>query len=197
LTAAIVDLACARNRSLLLLLLLVGVGLTLGACGGSHATSTSHAQIVPKVSKARPEVAGSGPCRISRVAASEPRTPLVPGAPSEMVLCRVAGLPLHPARELLKTAHVQDRPVLERLTRQFNELPPPPKGVTACPSDNGSQIEVAVRYAHRPPMLIDVSLSGCRDVRRGTVTRTALGASGQWLITDLEELIGPVVIPIG
>jgi hypothetical protein len=176
----------ARHRSVACI---IGIGLTLGACGGTHAAVMRRAPVERRTTTARTEAVGSGPCRISRVAASEPGGQLVPGTPGAMTLCRYAGLPYRLGQRLVGFAYVRRESVVERLTRELDALPPVPEGTFACPDDNGSEAAVVLRYAHKRPMLIEIRLTGCPDAVRGAIRRWGLGPPGARLISDLERLI--------
>ena len=173
----------ARQRSVACI---IGIGLTLSACGGTHA-AVRGAPVERRTTTARTEVVGSGPCRISRVAASEPAGQLVPGTPRAMTLCRYAGL-VYRSR-LVGFAYVRRDSVIERLTRELNALPPVPEGTFNCPNGNGSEAAVVLRYAHERPMLIKIQLSGCPVAVRGAISRWGLGPPGEQLISDLERLM--------
>ena len=106
-----------------------------------------------------------------------------------MTLCRYAGLPYRPGQRLVGFAYVRRESVIERLTRELNALPPVPEGTFSCPSDNGSEAAVALRYAHERPMLIKIGLTGCPEAVRGAISRWGLGPPGARLISDVERLI--------
>jgi hypothetical protein len=164
---------------------IVSAVLALGACGGARAAPTSDNRAT---TVAQSEPASPRPCRNLRVAASEPAGQLVPDTPSAMLLCRYAGIGI--GRQDITSSYVRRAPVIARLTREFNELPPLPARWASfkCPNDYGSRVEVVLTYAHRRPLLVGVSLSGCPMAARGKIRRWALGPTWEPLLTDLEKL---------
>ena len=177
----------ARHRSVACI---IGIGVTLGGCGGTRGAVMRRAPVERRTTTVRAEEVGSGPCRISRVAASEPGGQLVPGTPRAMTLCRHAGLPYRRGQKLLGFTYIDRESVIERLTRELNALPPVPDGTFACPSDDRAELAVVLRYAHERPLLIEIQLGGCPVADRGAITRWGLGPPGERLfISDLERLI--------
>lgn len=103
------------------------------------------------------------------------RARLAPRGARSIQLCRYSGLNAHPALALDRMRLLRTPPVLERLTRQLDLLPAPPRGPVACPSDDESQIVLTLRYPDGHAVPVDLELTGCRMVTNGTVLRTASG----------------------
>jgi hypothetical protein len=77
--------------------------------------------------------------------------------------------------------------VIRQLVAALDALPAAPRGPTACPADDGSQILVIASYRDRPTETVNVGLTGCQVVRRGSVVRWALPSRGA-VIQRLEAL---------
>jgi hypothetical protein len=97
---------------------------------------------------------------------------IVPGGAIALRLCRYYGFgagrqtPKSQARagELQDQAVIRSQTVLEGLTLEFKELIAAPKGPISCPFDEGAELYVVFSYAHAKPVILHVSLSGCRFV---------------------------------
>jgi hypothetical protein len=59
---------------------------------------------------------------------------------------------------------VGNRDLLESLTLEFKELEAAPKGPISCPADEGAELFVVFHYRAAEPVVLRVSLSGCRFV---------------------------------
>lgn len=114
---------------------------------------------------------------------------IVPGGATSLRLCRYYGFgefgkqtPKTQARagQLQEQAVVDSRPVIEGLTLEFRELNAPPLGPIHCPADEGAELYAVFFYPHAKPVILRVSLSGCRFVV-GAVPRA------RWLNSSLEH----------
>lgn len=146
---------------------------------------------------------GAG-ARPARCAAKTPRqiapnswapaqTQLAPAGPTAVRLCRYSGLNDHPKLRLVRTLERTDAALLTKLVREFDALPPPPLGVTACPVDLGDEIVAHLAYPGGHAVTISVGLSGCHAVTNGDLPRSASGFGtpptfGPQLISRLKRL---------
>jgi hypothetical protein len=109
-------------------------------------------------------------CTASSSAARSAHSPstFVPAHPTSMLLCHYGPLP---QRLLLGSRRVTSAVLLRRITRRLNALPAMPREPIACPADNGAVVVIHAFYAHAPARIIDVQLSGCEIVSRGSLLR--------------------------
>jgi hypothetical protein len=112
---------------------------------------------------------------------------LLPGIPCEIVLTRYAGLPASPGIQLIGRADVRGAYLLRQLTMELNALRPSSSS-NVCPNDDGSEIKAVVEYAHRQTRRLTVGLSGCAEVQQGSLSRSALGRTGERLLKQLVRL---------
>jgi hypothetical protein len=87
---------------------------------------------------------------------------IVPGEPDRLLLCRYLGLN-HGTRSdtLLRRRSVTNPSIVDSITEEFNDLRPFPKGTFACPNDDGSRTYAFFHYATEPPVVVEVSFTGC------------------------------------
>jgi hypothetical protein len=135
------------------------------------------------------------PVRVPAQSWPPARRALAPIGASAIRLCRYSGLNARPRLALVSSRLVDSRRVVGRLVRDFDRLPRPARGVTACPDDDGSLIVALLVYPAGRVLTISVSLTGCEEVTNGRVNRTAEGfgsprAFGRQLIVELERLVG-------
>lgn len=100
------------------------------------------------------------------------RKAIVPAGATSLRICRYWGFGNEQGKQTPKTqaragklndqAVVKNRPLLEGLTDEFKELEPAPKGPISCPADDGTDLYAIFSYPHAEPVVISVSLSGCR-----------------------------------
>src|SRR5271166_1225896 len=171
----------------------LAVCAALGACGDTHAQSTSSVSVRRVTLPAQPPAVVTqvppGPCHAPKnVTAANGE--LVPGTPCVIVLSRYRGLPARPGTQLVARVELRRASLLRRLTSEFDALRPMPPGNYACPDDNGSEIKAILKYPHQQSLQMDIALSGCRDVARGPVGRWATQPPGEQLLTQLERLVG-------
>jgi hypothetical protein len=117
------------------------------------------------------------------------RKAIVPAGATSLRICRYYGsgylgkqTPKTQARagELQDRAVVNGRDLLESLTLEFKELEAAPKGPISCPADEGAELYAVFSYRDAKPVILDVSLSGCRFVGNGH-------ARARWLSSSLEK----------
>ncbi len=104
------------------------------------------------------------------------RKALVPAGATAVRICRYYGFgagrqtPKTQARagELQDGALVRGRDLLESLTLEFKELEAAPKGSISCPEDEGARLYAVFSYPSAKPVVLGVSLSGCRFVYGAT-----------------------------
>lgn len=166
----------------------LAVCAALGACGDTHAQSSSsvsvHRVTLPAQSPAVVRQVPPGRCHSPKnVTAGNGE--LVPGTPCVVVLSRYRGLPAR----LVARVELRRASLLRRLTSEFDALRPMPPGAYACPDDNGSEIKAILRYPRQQSLQMDIALSGCRAVARGPVGRWAMQPPGEQLLTQLERLV--------
>lgn len=114
---------------------------------------------------------------------------LVPQGAVAVLLCRYQGLNPPATAHHLERAHLITAAArVGQLTTAFNALPRA-AGVYHCPMDDGSEITATFRYRHALPAAVAVGLTGCRTVSRGNIVRTASGAAGSRLISQLSALV--------
>lgn len=53
------------------------------------------------------------------------------------------------------------------ISEEFNHLRPFPKGTFACPSDDGSRTYAFFHYEDEPPVVVEVSFTGCWAASNG------------------------------
>ena len=112
--------------------------------------------------------------------------PVLSGGVAAMRLCRYGTLP---ARRLEAQHLTRSHKLIADLYTQLNALLPVPAGPTSCPSDNGSEIVLLVRYRSGRSARVTIALTGCRTVTRGRVARSAeFSPGGPALLARLERL---------
>lgn len=62
---------------------------------------------------------------------------------------------------LLRRRLVTNLSVVRSISEEFDDLRPFPKGTFACPNDDGSRTYAFFHYEGEPPVVIEVSLTGC------------------------------------
>jgi hypothetical protein len=164
----------------------VGVCVALSACGAAG-KSSRHDHIGHMETVALATRAPSKHC-IALTAARLERE-LVPNTPCMIVLTRYAGLPAQIGAQVVGRVKLQSPSLLQSLTSEFDALPFLSEGVRNCPSDRGSEIVADLKYPHYQYLQLTITLTGCSTARRGPVTRSALGRSGEKLIGRLERLL--------
>jgi hypothetical protein len=97
---------------------------------------------------------------------------IVPTGATSLRICRYWGFGNESGKQTPKTqaragtlndqAEVKNRALLEGLTYEFKELNPAPKGSISCPFDDGTELYAIFFYPHAEPVIVHVSLSGCR-----------------------------------
>ena len=101
------------------------------------------------------------------------RHAIVPAGAISMRICRYYGFgefarqtPKTQARvgKLQDQAVVNGRDLLESLALEFKELEAAPKGAVSCPADEGAELYAVFFYRSAKPVILHVSLSGCRFV---------------------------------
>jgi hypothetical protein len=122
------------------------------------------------------------------------RRTLAPAGASSILLCRYGGLNARPPLTLDRMRLLRAPGLIKELIRQLDRLPAPPKGPTACPADDGSQIVALLGYSGGRTVPVSIGLSGCETVTNGTVARTAFGfgsppAFGPQLLRHLKRLL--------
>jgi hypothetical protein len=169
------------------------VRITRGMSGTSSATLSVLATIALVVAwtdsvgarPLRPAAAARTPCARSASAAS--RSPLVPGRPTALLLCRYGSI--DSGQRLRRWAYVTDPGQVRLVVAQLNALPPIAPGVYACPNGDGEEIVVVPLSRGRRAAAVHVGLSACRTVSRGGEGRSAAGAAGERLDATLETLL--------
>ena len=117
---------------------------------------------------------------------SAARKHLVPRGAHALRLCRYS-----PMLSPRSTALIRDRRAIDRLTPEFNALPP--LGLqTDCPVPHALPMIVAVFYYPRGRyrVRVEMSLVGCMQVGNGYVaTKTLNGAAGSSLLQDIGQFV--------
>lgn len=87
---------------------------------------------------------------------------IVPGEPDRLLICRYLGLN-HGVRSdtLLRGRWVTNLSVVRSVSAEFDDLRPFPKGAFACPNDDGSRTYAFFDYEDEPPVVVEVSFTGC------------------------------------
>jgi hypothetical protein len=95
---------------------------------------------------------------------------VVPGGPTEILVCRYSGLGAKPsspgAFRLISHHLITDTAVVRPIAQELNHLKPA-GGPTACPADNDTAIIAFFRYRNASTNPVTVGLSGCRLVTNG------------------------------
>lgn len=163
----------------------------VAACGSS-ATTTAGRPMTEAATRlaCSPRVLASLP--FERWSAARHR--LAPPGASAIRLCRYSGLNVHPRLTLVSSRLIEGSGLVRELVSEFDRLPAPPAGATACPGDDGSQIAALLSYRGGHVVTITVGLTGCDEVSNGSVQRTAEGFGspppfGPQLIAQLEGLV--------
>lgn len=122
------------------------------------------------------------------------RTSLAPRGATSIQLCRYSGLNARPPLTLDRMRLLRASDLNATLIGQFDRLPAPPRGATACPADDLSQVVALLAYPHGRTVPVSVGLTGCRSVTNGTVQRTASGFGtpptfGPELVHHLQHLL--------
>jgi len=113
---------------------------------------------------------------------------LVPTGATSLLLCRYHGLnPAATARRLEGMRLVTSG--IAQIAAEFDSLPKLPRGIMACPFDDGSEIVATFRYPRARADVVDVGLAGCRVVTNGRLSRTAIGPAGARLLARLTALV--------
>jgi uncharacterized protein YceK len=169
-------------RSTLLAALLAA---TLGGCGtATSKTPAARSAAAPPACPAKPlqRLAGTGwPQALGH---------MVPGAPTQVRLCRMSGLNAHPRAALIGQRLAGDQGTVATIASELNRLPRFMRGSMACPNDDGSEIVARFAYRGGRQLTVLVGLSGCRAVTNGELARTALSGSGPALVRELERMTG-------
>jgi len=145
------------------------VALLLVACTGSGTTS---APSVPNVDGTPQAPAVSAPVgcpahvpeRLSPKGISGLRRTLVPPGASGAVICRYPPVSAHPRRPRVATVMGSS---LAELVRSLDALRPMPRGLFACPFDDGSMYLLRFAYPDGGRLPVVVHLSGCRFATNG------------------------------
>ncbi len=145
------------------------VALFLVACTGSGTTSGPSVPIVEGTPLAPAASASVGcpahvPERLTSKSVSGLRRPLVPPGPSGAVICRYPPVSTHPRRPKVATVSGSS---LARLVRSLDALRPMPRGLFACPLDDGSMYLLRFDYPNGGRLSVVVHLSGCRFATNG------------------------------
>jgi hypothetical protein len=150
------------RRALVALLLLV-------ACTGSGATSSPSVAtadgtpVAPAVSEAV-RCPAHVPERLSSKGISGLRRTLVPLGPSRAVICRYPPISADPRRPSVATVNGAS---LAALVTSLDALRPMPRGLFACPIDDGSMYLLRFDYPDGGRLSVIVHLSGCRFATNG------------------------------
>jgi hypothetical protein len=86
-------------------------------------------------------------------------------------LCRYSNINWGNSQGLLRHRLIRRGTTISSLTRSFNRLKEPPRGIF-CVRDDGSEMLVAFGYAGAKPERVIVRLSGCRFAMNGPATRS-------------------------
>lgn len=86
-------------------------------------------------------------------------------------LCRYYGVNWGDSQGLWRHRLIQKHRAISSLTRAFNALKAPPRGIF-CMQDDGSEILLVFGYAGAKPERVVVKLSGCRFASNGRSTRS-------------------------
>lgn len=164
----------------------MAVGLLLSACGSdSDSASAARAGTTPFACPAK----SLGEGRIAGLN-ENPRSKesIVPGEPDRLLLCRYLGLN-HGARSdaLLRARPVAKPSVVSSIAGGFDDLPPFPKGVFACASDDGSRTYAFFRYEAEPPVVVEVSFTGCWVASNGHADAVAPSAHLRRRLVNLTK----------
>lgn len=124
------------------------------------------------------------------------RHAIVPAGPVSVRICRYYGFgefdkqtPKTVARagELQDQVMVNGRDLLESLTLEFRELIGAPKGPISCPADEGAELYAVFSYRDAKPVVLDISLSGCRFVSGAAPRARQMTESLQSRLVRLAE----------
>jgi hypothetical protein len=131
---------------------------------------------------------------------SPARKRLAPPGANMIELCRYEALNAPPPLVVDRMRLLRGARVVSGLVHQFDMLPLPPPGPTACPNEDGSQIIALLGYPDGHAVTISVGLTGCEAVTNGTVSRTAFGfgsprAFGPQLVSHLKRLLASGLTP--
>jgi hypothetical protein len=158
----------------ILLAPVTALALAVLSLHGAHPAVPGCPAIAPKLPSATPSSRGE----------------LVPAGATSLLLCRYHGLnPAVTARRLEGMRLVTAAPRIAQLAVELDALPKLPRGIIACPFDDGSEIVATFRYPRARADVVDVGLAGCRVVANGRLSRTAIGAAGVRLLAQLTALV--------
>ena len=124
------------------------------------------------------------------------RRAIVPAGAVSVRVCRYYGFgelgkqtPKTQARvgKLQDQGVVGNRDLLESLTLEFKELDAAPKGSISCPADEGAELFVVFHYRAAKPVVLRVSLSGCRFVSGAAPRARQMTESLQKRLVRLAE----------
>jgi len=111
-------------------------------------------------------------------------------------LCRYYKNNWATGQTLWRKRTIGDRPLIARLTRAFNRLQEPPRGIF-CVKDDGSEMLLIFAYADTlktagvAPERVVVKLSGCRFASNGDAVRSTTA----WLHKRLLSLVNQSAKP--
>jgi hypothetical protein len=164
----------------------VGVCLILSACGTARSSDNYVNHLQPAIATT---TASSKYCTLPTADALMKE--LVPGIPCAMSLSQYAGLPAEEGTKLVGRVELRRPSLLRRLTNEFNSLPAITGEGTIinCPNDRGGEIVAGLKYPQHEDLRLRVNLTGCPGAQRESVTRSALGSTGERLIGQLEQLV--------
>jgi hypothetical protein len=188
--------AVARSRKAWLagwsiVALLALIAAWSGAASGSTARRTKSAATL-----ARPGRCPAKPQQhVRRSSWARARTQLAPTGATAIRLCRYSGGNDHPAGKLVRSRLLTGGAVVSRLVREFDKLPPFPRGAVACPNDDGSEILALFAYPNGGRVTVELDLTGCQGATNGDLVRIAAGFGtprefGPQLLAELERLTG-------
>lgn len=90
---------------------------------------------------------------------------------SALVLCRYANVNWGTSQGLLRSRRINLQSTIGGLTRSFNHLQEPPRGIF-CVRDDGSEIALLFAYGSGHVERVTVRLTGCRFAMNGRDTRS-------------------------
>ncbi len=161
------------------------IGCAVGLVAGS---AVAAAPGVP------PQCARRGPLHLASSTWARSRSAMAPSGPSEVRLCRYAGLNARPTLKLRRWALVTTPAMVSALAADLDALRPI-KGAFSCPTSNGSQVLVLLAYPDGHRLTISVGTGGCGIVTNGRLVRTIADLShknpvGPRLSRQLKRLVG-------
>jgi hypothetical protein len=165
-----------RARRMPIVAAFIALALAWAGCGGSAAPTDPSATRSP--------LAVSAPLHLCPVSDARPRlvlnrsatNVLVPGYPTDVLICRYQGFSEgHAGRGLAGARRVVRQDVTSYLASELDALGSPPKVAQSCPDFGGRSDLFVFRYPGAGTARVLLTVASCIPVTNGRVVRDGLG----------------------